>query len=47
MLIGISALCLPANSGKDPYLEASLGRQRLERDLEGIWTLWREWHRGL
>lgn len=37
-------MSLQGNSDKDPYLEASLGRQWLERDLEGIWTLWREWH---
>lgn len=42
----MSAMSLAAYSDKDAYLEASLGRQWLERDLEGIWTLWREWHRG-
>lgn len=39
-------MTLPANSDKGPYLEASLERQWPERDLEEIWSLWREWHRG-
>jgi hypothetical protein len=45
-VIRTSAVALPANSDKDPYLEANLERRWLGRDLEGIWTLRREWHRG-